>query len=86
VIALKDSRFLRSEFIGESVVVCDSRMNELARGTVVWETKNMIHIGDPERKFSKKGHVFIFQTESGRTVVDGAAIAFRPEDRIKRLR
>lgn len=86
MINLNERGFLRGEFIGESVVVCDSSMKEMARGTVVWETKNMVHIGNPERKFSKKGHMFIFQTENGRAVVEGAKIAFRPEDRIKRLR
>ncbi len=83
---MKDTKFLRGEFIGEHVVVCDMAMHELARGTVVWETKNMIHLGNPERRFSKRGHTFIFKDGKERTVVDGSKIAYRPEDRIKRLR
>ncbi len=83
---MKEKEFLRSEFIGNSVIVCDSRMKEITRGTVVWETKHMLCIGEPEKRFSKKGHSFIFETEKGRTVVDGRKILYRPEDRIKRLR
>ncbi len=82
----KDSEFLRGEFIGNRVIVCDNRMKEIARGTVVWETRNMLHIGEPEKRFSKKGHSFIFETEQGRKVVEGRKILYRPEDRIKRLR
>ncbi|MBX8635660.1 MAG: ribonuclease P protein subunit [Thermoplasmata archaeon] len=83
---MKDREFLRGEFIGNSVIVCDNRMKEIAKGRVVWETKNMLHIGEPEKRFSKKGHSFIFETENGRTVVEGKKILYRPEDRIKRLR
>ncbi|MBX8637758.1 MAG: ribonuclease P protein subunit [Thermoplasmata archaeon] len=83
---MKDREFLRGEFIGNSVIVCDNRMKEIAKGRVVWETKNMLHIGEPEKRFSKKGHSFIFETGNGRTVVEGKKILYRPEDRIKRLR
>jgi ribonuclease P protein subunit POP4 len=83
---MKDRQFLRGEFIGNSVIVCDAGMKEIVRGRVVWETKNMMHIGEPEKRFSKKGHNFIFETEGGRTVVEGRKILYRPEDRIKRLK
>lgn len=83
---MKVKEFLRGEFIGNEVVVCNLRMLPVARGRVVWETKNMMHIGSPEKRFDKRTHNFIFETSEGRITVEGRKIMFRPEDRIKRLR
>ncbi|MEM3851835.1 MAG: ribonuclease P protein subunit [Methanomassiliicoccales archaeon] len=78
--------FMRSEFIGRDVKVLDKRGEEIASGCVTWETRNMIHVGDPPKKFEKRTHRFLFLTEEGEIVVDGSRIVFRPEERIKRLR
>lgn len=83
---LRVKEFLRGEFIGNKVVVCDARMTPVASGMVTWETKNMIYVGSPEKRFDKRGHTFIFETDEGRVTVEGRRIMFRPEDRIKRLR
>ncbi len=78
--------FLRGEFIGRSVVVCDASMHPVAKGRVLWETKNMLHVGEQEKRFDKRTHNFIFETAEGPVTVEGKRIMFRPEDRIKRLR
>lgn len=83
---MKLREFLRGEFIGNQVVVCDTSMTPVASGQVLWETKNMIHIGEPEKRFDKRSHNFIFETREGRITVEGRKIMFRPEDRIKRLK
>ena len=84
--AAKVKEFLRGEFIGCNVVVCESSLSTVASGRVIWETKNMMHIGNPEKRFDKRTHNFIFETVEGRITVEGRKIMFRPEDRIKRLR
>ncbi len=86
MIVLNVREFLRGEFIGSQVVVCDSSMAPLASGRVVWETKHMIHVGMPEKRFDKRSHNFIFESGGERITVEGRKIMFRPEDRIKRLR
>lgn len=83
---LKTREFLRGEFIGRQVVVCDAAMKPVAGGKIVWETKNMIHVGEQEKRFPKRSYNFIFKTEEGNITVQGKKIMFRPEDRIKRLR
>jgi RNase P/RNase MRP subunit p29 len=79
-----EKRFLRGEFIGRTVTVMDRQMHEVHRGTVMWETKNMLLVGD--KNYPKKSHYFIFETDGGSVRVDGSKIAYKPEDRIKRLR
>ena len=55
-------------------------------GTVVDETRETLVIEDGRRRtLPKRGNTFEFTLEDGtRTVLDGDAIAYRPEDRIKR--
>lgn len=79
-----EKQLLRGEFIGKHVRVLNKKMQQIAEGTVMWETRNMMQVGSA--KFEKKSHLFMFKTSSGEMEVDGARIAFRPEDRIKRLR
>ena len=55
-------------------------------GIVVDETRETLVIGgDARRVVPKRGNTFEFTLEDGSTaVLDGDAIAFRPEDRTKR--
>lgn len=55
-------------------------------GIVVDETRETLVIdGDRRRTLAKRGNAFEFTLEDGSTaVVQGDAIAFRPEDRVKR--
>jgi ribonuclease P protein subunit POP4 len=55
-------------------------------GIVIDETRETLVIdGDRRRIIPKRGNAFEFTLEDGSTaVIDGDAIAFRPEDRIKR--
>jgi ribonuclease P protein subunit POP4 len=55
-------------------------------GTVVDETRETLVIERGARRtLPKRGNVFEFTLEDGTTVVlEGDAIAYRPEDRIKR--
>jgi len=86
MIFMKKRVFIRGEFIGERVTVLDRRQQAVAEGTVTWETKNMLHVGTPEKRFSKQAHNFVFHTDQGEMKIEGKAIMYRPEDRIKRCR
>ncbi len=61
------------------------------KGTVYWETRNLLIIRDEEsgelKKILKKGGVFIFQLpDSTQVVVRGEEILARPEDRLRKLK
>ncbi|MEQ9714834.1 MAG: ribonuclease P protein component 1 [Candidatus Asgardarchaeia archaeon] len=80
---------INHELIGLKVIVHDHTNPSFKNinGIVVYETKNMLHIKNPEGKvykISKKDGVFRFIISDDCIVeVDGKIINKRPEDRIK---
>ena len=79
------------EFIGLKARVAKSRSapHKGLSGVVVDETKNTIVLEKNGREFvvPKKGCTFSFALPGGkRALIEGAAIAFRPYDRPKKIR
>lgn len=76
------------DLIGLRVRVVQARDGGMVgmEGTVVDETRETLVIEEGGRRIlPKRGNSFEFTLEDGTvTVLDGDAIAFRPEDRIKR--
>jgi ribonuclease P protein subunit POP4 len=86
-----DERTLaREELIGLRVKIKDCKdpswLNK--SGTIVDETKNtfLIEIDDKKRKIAKKIASFEFEYRGKKITINGSKIAFRPEDRIKKVR
>jgi ribonuclease P protein subunit POP4 len=82
------SNLLKHELIGLHVKVSDSSDPKLVgmKGTIVDETKNMLHVHDGKRlmMFSKKVSTFQLRLPDGQTVlVDGRHIVAQPQDRLK---
>jgi ribonuclease P protein subunit POP4 len=79
----------KHELIGLDVRVV-SKDQDLTglEGRVVDETRNLLTIETRkgEKKVPKKGATFEFVIPDGRVEVEGDALLFRPEDRIKRAR
>lgn len=79
----------KHELIGLDVrVVSASPDLRGLEGRVVDESRNLVTIETRrgEKKVPKKGAVFEFAIPDGRVEVQGDALLFRPEDRIKRAR
>ena len=80
------------ELIGlnAEVIRCPCRTNEKMKGKLVDETKNTIVLELPsggEKRIPKKSSVFKFLLSDGTFArIDGNSIAFRPEDRPKKLK
>jgi ribonuclease P protein subunit POP4 len=57
-------------------------------GKIIDETKNtfIIEIKNQKRKISKKIATFEFEIQGEKITIDGSKIAFRPENRIKKIR
>lgn len=84
---MKDTIFMRTEFIGLDVEVLSSPYSGIS-GRVVDETKNTFTIDSAgtEKMVPKSGNEFRF-TYEGRTYdIIGSKIVYRPEDRIKKVR
>lgn len=82
----------KSELVGLAVEVVASRDPTLRglTGVVVDETRNTFVIERPggrEARVAKKGQAFAFALPDGsRVVVEGARLAFAPQDRTKKAR
>lgn len=79
---------LKHELVGLHVKVSNSSDPGLVgmKGTIVDETKNMLHVHDGKRlmMFSKKVSTFQFRLPDGQSVlVDGRYIVAQPQDRLK---
>ena len=57
-------------------------------GIILDETKNtfLIEIDDKPRRIAKNIAIFEFDFEGKKIAIDGSKIAYRPEDRIKKVR
>lgn len=84
--APEDRAFLRQEFIGMDARVAASNHPGYRgiSGRVVDETRGTIHIGTGSgvKIIPKQGNTF----HLGGREIDGSAILFRPEERIKKIR
>jgi ribonuclease P protein subunit POP4 len=80
----------KDELIGRQVKIADcSDPNWIGKsGLIIDETKNtfLIEIEKQKRKIAKKTARFEFNIQGKRIVLEGSRIAFRPEDRIKKVR
>lgn len=77
----------KHEFIGLKAEVVDSTDPSLKglEGIIVDETKNMlvIDVGGREKRLIKKNIRFRLENYG---VIDGSKVAYRPEDRIKKVK
>lgn len=80
----------RAEFIGLHVKIkeCKDPSWIGKTGLILDETKNtfLIEINDQQKKIAKNIATFEFDVEGNKIAIDGSKIAFRPEDRIKKIR
>src|SRR5687767_30993 len=86
----KDAGVARHELIGLEVTVQSPHAGwDGLSGRVVDETKHTFLVEAASGKevlVPKPGQVFVFRVGDSRFVVPGADIAFRPEDRTKKVR
>lgn len=84
------SELARDELVGREVRVAATNDPTLAglEGVVVDETMATftVETGDRRRVVAKTGQTFAFNTEGAPVLLDGSAIVYRPEDRIKKAR
>ena len=82
--------FAREELIGLSVTIkeCKDPSWIGKSGLILDETKNtfLIEIDDKKKIIAKKTAIFEFDYSGKKITLDGSKIAFRPEDRIKKVR
>ena len=82
--------FAREELIGLNVTIkeCKDPSWIGKSGLIIDETKNtfLIEIDDKKKIIAKKTAIFEFNHGGKKITLDGSKIAFRPEDRIKKVR
>jgi len=80
----------RDEFIGLHVKIKDCKDPSWIgkTGLILDETKNtfLIEINKQQKKIAKNIATFEFDFEGNKIAIVGSKIAFRPEDRIKKVR
>ena len=80
----------KDEFIGLHVKIldCTDPNWKGQNGTIVDETKNTFlrETNHGNKKIAKKTAVFEFKYDDEKFIIDGKKIAYRPEDRIKKVR
>jgi len=80
----------RDELIGLHVKIkkCTDPNLTGKSGLILDETKNtfLIKINKNEKKIAKKTAIFEFDLDKKKFILNGSKIAFRPEDRIKKIR
>ncbi len=77
-----------NEFIGREIEIVDSR-DEKIRGMkfhVIDETKKTLTVTQGHRKIMLIKRKISFRLAGGSTVINGRAVEFRPEDRLKEVR
>ena len=82
--------FAKDEFIGLQVKIkeCNDPSWIGKTGLILDETKNtfLIEINSQKKKIAKKIATFEFDFKGNKIAIDGLKIAYRPEDRIKKVR
>jgi ribonuclease P protein subunit POP4 len=86
-----DERTLaKDELIGRQVKIKDSRDPNWTgkTGLIIDETKNtfLIEIKNEKKMIAKKTASFEFEYGGKKITLNGSKIAYRPEDRIKKIR
>ena len=80
----------RDELIGLNVKIIDCKDPDWIgkSGKIIDETKNtfLIEIKDKQKKIAKKIASFEFEYNGKKITINGSRIAYRPEDRIKKVR
>ena len=80
----------KDEFIGLHVKILDCKDPNWKgqNGLIVDETKNtfLIKTNHGNKKIAKKTAIFEFEYDDEKIIIDGKKIAYRPEDRIKKVR
>ena len=82
--------FAKDEFIGLQVKIKECKDSSWIgkTGLILDETKNtfLIKIKDKQKTIAKNIATFEFNIEGNKIAIDGSKIAYRPEDRIKKVR
>ncbi len=79
----REPDYVRTEHIGEEVIVENKKSQELSRGRIIDETRDtyLIQTKNGLKHFIKKDNNFIFI--NFKVKIDGSRLNKRPEDRIK---
>ena len=87
---MEEKTLAREELIGLHVKIkeCKDPRWIGKSGLVLDETKNtfLIKIDDQQKTIAKNIATFEFDCDGKKITIDGSKIAFRPEDRIKKVR
>jgi RNase P/RNase MRP subunit p29 len=87
---MDEKNLARDELIGLHVKIKDCKDPSLIKksGLIIFETKNTLHIEIKNKKkiIAKKTTKFEFEYGGNKITLDGSKIAYRPEDRIKKIR
>lgn len=88
--SMNEKTLLKEELIGLHVKIkkCTDPNWKGKAGVVVDETKNtfIIEIGDQNKRIAKNIATFEFEIDGKKMMLNGSKIAYRPEDRIKKVR
>ena len=83
-------KYGQDEFIGLQVKIseCSDPQWVGKSGLILDETKNTftIKVGNQNKMIAKKTATFEFEIDGNKIAIEGKKIAFRPEDRIKKVR
>jgi RNase P/RNase MRP subunit p29 len=87
---MDNKMFARDEFIGLDVTIKECKDPSWVGkiGHIVDETKNtfLIEIKNEKKMIAKKATTFEFNNNGKKFTLNGLKIAYRPEDRIKKIR
>ena len=87
---MDEKKLAREELIGLKVKIKECKdPNWIDKsGLIVDETKNtfLLKIDDEQKMIAKNIATFEFSYDGKKITLDGSKIAFRPEDRIKKIR
>jgi len=87
---MNEKTLSKGELIGLHVKIkkCTDPKWKGKNGTIIDETKNtfLIEIKDQQKRIAKNIAIFEFEINGKKTMIDGTKIAYRPEDRIKKVR
>ena len=87
---MNEKKLAREELIGLKVKIKECKDTSWIgkSGLILDETKNtfLIKIDDKQKKIAKNIATFEFDYEGKKLLLNGSKIAYRPEDRIKKVR
>lgn len=87
---MNEKKLAREELIGLKVKIkeCKDKRWIGKSGFIIDETKNtfLIKVDNQQKTIAKNIAIFEFEHEGEKVILDGSKIAYRPEDRIKKIR